>query len=294
MNSTSKVVGIGEILWDMFPDGSRLGGAPANFACHCFQLGGDSCPVSCVGVDELGERTRTELSKLGVETEYVQESSSYPTGKVMVKLDDKGKPTYEIIEGVAWDHIAFTPELKALASTLDAACFGSLSQRSAETRETVRAFLQQMPAQSIKIFDVNLRTPFYSKEVIEESLQLATILKLSDEELPVLAEYFNLQGSPTEQLALLREHFDLKLVAYTRGSEGSILVAKGEVNMTPGLSITPVDSVGAGDSFTAALCMGLLKGYSLPQVNAFANQVAAFVCSNKGACPELPDHLKLG
>ncbi|MCA9040766.1 MAG: carbohydrate kinase [Planctomycetaceae bacterium] len=293
MNSAPKIVGLGEILWDVFPDGARLGGAPSNFACHCNQLGGDAFPVSCVGNDELGQQTRTELEQRGVSTEFVQTNATYPTGRVQVTLDENGKPSYEIIEDVAWDHLSFTSEWKTLARSLDAACFGSLAQRSSESRETIRHFLHEMPEQSLKIFDVNLRKPFYSKEIVEESLKLATILKLSDEELPVLAEYFNLSGSVTEQLSALRNTFRLKLIAYTRGSEGSILSSADEINETSGFKVTAVDSVGAGDSFTAALCTGLLKGRSLAEVNTFANQVAAFVCSQQGACPTLPEEIKL-
>ena len=292
MNSTCKIVGIGEILWDIFPEGGRLGGAPSNFACHCYQLGNDSCPVSCVGDDDLGEQTRVELGKLGISTEYIQQHDRKPTGRVLVVLDDRGKPTYEIIEDVAWDDLTFTTELKSLASTLDAACFGSLSQRSPGTRATVREFLKEMPEQALKVFDVNLRAPFYSKEIVEDSLELATILKLSDEELPVLAGYFGLAGSVNDQLAALRDQFNLNLIAYTRGPHGSILAGADETDENNGAEVKAVDSVGAGDSFTAALCTGLLRKKSLAEVNAFANQVAGFVCSQSGACPPLPDRLK--
>ncbi|QDU80971.1 Ribokinase [Polystyrenella longa] len=292
MNPTFKIVGLGEILWDIFPDGERLGGAPSNFACHCRQLGSDAFPVSCVGADELGQRTRTELKQLDVSPDYIQENESHSTGKVMVTLNDEGKPTYEILEDMAWDYLTFTPEWKALAQSLDAVCFGSLAQRSPQSRETIRTFLQHMPEKSLKIFDVNLREPFFGKEVVEESLELATILKLSDEELPVLAEYFNLAGTVTEQLSALRERFNLNLIAYTRGSDGSILSSVEETNESCGVKVKAIDSVGAGDSFTAALCTGLLKKRPLAEVNTFANQVAAYVCSNKGACPTLPDDLK--
>jgi len=293
MSAKPKIAGIGEILWDMFPDGGRLGGAPTNFACHCQQLGGETYPVSCVGNDELGRQTLAALKQLSVNADFVQQSSTHPTGRVLVSLDAAGKPTYDILEDVAWDHLEFTPELGALAETLDAACFGVLSQRSERSRKTVRTFLCAMPERSLRIFDVNLRAQFFSKQRIEESLQLATVLKLSDEELPVLAGYFDLNGEVTDQLSTLRDRFQLNLVAYTRGRDGSLLIGTDEVNEAPGLEVRAVDSVGAGDSFTAALCMGLLKGLSLSEVNTFANKVAAFVCSRKGACPKLPGHLKL-
>lgn len=292
MTPPFEVAGIGETLWDMFPDGGRLGGAPTNFSCHCHQLGGHAHPVSCVGDDGLGRQARVTLAQLGVNTTHVLESTTYPTGRVVVSLDDSGKPSYDILEDVAWDHLTFTPELKALARSLDAVCFGTLGQRAAESREAIRAFLTHMPAPSLKILDVNLRAPFFSKARVEESLQLATVLKLSDEELPVLAGYFELTGNTEEQLATLHSRFNLELVAYTRGHEGSILLRKDEVNAFPGITVNVKDSVGAGDSFTAALCMGLLKHEPLAAVNAFANEVAAFVCSQKGACPPLPAHLK--
>ncbi len=290
MKKQLNVAGIGELLWDVFPTHSRLGGAPANFAYHCSQLGAQAWPVSCVGADPLGERIRETLKQKGMDTRYVIESETYPTGTVDVVLS-AGKPLYEIHEDVAWDHIPCTDELKAFAATLDAVCFGSLSQRSGESRGAVRSFLQQVPGGALKIFDVNLRQEFFSKELIEESLRRANILKLSDEELPVLAGYFGLQGGTTGQLQQLRAQFELKLIAYTRGPDGSVLLAQDETDDCTGLPGNAVDSVGAGDSFTAALCMGLLWGRPLKAVNLFANQVATFVCSQKGATPDLPAEL---
>jgi fructokinase len=291
MNKSFTVAGIGELLWDVFPQHKRLGGAPANFACHCGQLGAKAYPVSCVGTDPLGLAIRDELRDVGVDTSYVLESDTFPTGTVQVTLNDQGKPSYQIFENVAWDHIPFTSGLKALAETLDAVCFGSLSQRSPVSRETIRSFLGHMSENALKIFDVNLRQAYFSKERVEDSLGLASALKLSDEELPVLAGYFGLAGDVTDQLNELRERFNLTLVAYTRGPDGSILLRNGEVDDSAGLEGLAVDSVGAGDSFTASLCMGTLKGWPLNQVNVFANRVATFVCSQKGATPTLPQHL---
>lgn len=287
-NPKPKIAGVGELLWDMLPDGARLGGAPANFACHCYQLGAEAYPVSRVGDDDLGLEAQAGLEKLGVSAKFVQESATHLTGRVLVSLDAAGKPSYEIIADVAWDHLEFTSELKTLATSLDAACFGVLAQRSFMSRETIRTFLRHMPEQAYKILDVNLREPFFSKELVDESLQLATILKLSDEELPILASYFSIVGSPIEQLIALRSRFDLDLVAYTCGRDGSILISPKEIDENPGCEATAVDSVGAGDSFTAALCVGLLRGESLASVNTFANRVAAFVCSQEGATPKLP------
>ena len=231
------------------------------------------------------------LKKIGVNTSYVFESKEHKTGRVNVSLNNQGKPIYEIIENVAWDHIPFTPNIQKLSQTLDAVCFGTLAQRSSVSRKTIQTFLQNMPKDSLKIFDVNLRQSFYSKKLIEESLQLANILKLSDEELPVLADFFNLEGDVPDQIKKIQIKFDLDLVAYTRGANGSLLLSKSETDDFPGLTANVIDSVGAGDSFTASLCIGLLRGWSLDKINLFANKVASFVCSQKGATPILPNSL---
>lgn len=292
MNPVFKVAGIGEILWDVFPEHQRLGGAPANFAYHCHQLGAHAFPISSLGVDELGESARRQMLDKGVDTTYVQKALAWPTGRAVVSRDAHGKPDYEIVEDVAWDHLQLTDTLLGLAPTIDAVCFGVLSQRCEETRTTIQGFLDAMPTSAIKVFDINLRQSYYSRELVVECLKRATVLKLSDEELPQLAEYFALEGSELDQLAALRTRFELDLVAYTRGAAGSILTSEVEINIRPGAKVNVVDSVGAGDSFTAALCMGLLNGWPLKQINEFANQVAAFVCTQEGATPGIPQALK--
>nr|WP_281384371.1 carbohydrate kinase [Pelagicoccus albus] len=271
----------------MFPNHKRLGGAPANFACHVQQLGPSAYPVSCVGADELGDEIFTHLSRLGVDTVYVTEVPDSRTGIVDVVLKF-GKPTYEIHEDVAWDHIPFTAELSELAEKLDAVCFGSLSQRSEVSKRTIQSFLGKMREGALKIFDVNLRQSYFSAGLLEDSLKLANVLKLSDEELPVLADMFELEGSVQQQLAQLADRFSLRLVAYTRGPEGSLLYTPEESDDFPGIEVQAVDTVGAGDSFTATLCVGLLLGKPLSEVNRFANEVAAYVCSQKGATPGFP------
>ncbi|MGE9296724.1 MAG: carbohydrate kinase family protein [Puniceicoccales bacterium] len=286
-NNTLAVVGIGELLWDVYPDYRQVGGAPANFAFHTQQLGAESWPVSCVGQDDDGDELRDHLTEAGVNLRYVQQSPTHATGTVAVQLHD-GKPTYHIIENVAWDHIHFPAELEELAERAKAVCFGSLSQRSSESRKSIRAFVAAMPATSIKIFDVNLRPPHVSKEIIRSSLDLSNVLKLSDEELPVLRNMFHLEGNVSEQLRQLVEMFDLRLAAYTRGALGSLIMSTDMVCDFPGTDANVVDTVGAGDSFTAALCMGILYGWPLVEVNEFANKVAAYVCSQKGATPRLP------
>jgi fructokinase len=290
MENSFVVVGIGELLWDVFPEGKRLGGAPVNFSCHCSQLGAESYPVSSVGADELGAEIRSRLAGKQVADGFVADDPVHPTGTVQVTLEN-GKPSYEICEGVAWDYISWSGTLDALARKTDAVCFGSLAQRNEISRATIHAFLTSMREDALKIFDINLRQAFFSREIIEASLVHSNILKLSDEELPVLAEIFGMAGSVSEQLAKVRTKFDLQLIAYTRGPDGSLLVAADETDDHPGCPGEAIDSVGAGDSFTATLCMGLLKQKSLSQINEHANRVATFVCSQTGATPVLADAL---
>ncbi len=291
MKRQRVVVGIGEMLWDVFPKGKRLGGAPVNFACHCAQLGATAYPVSGIGQDALGAEIRDVLAALKIDASYVAEDAQHPTGTVQVTLDENATPSYEICEGVAWDVIPTSADLEALAGQTDATCFGSLAQRNAVSRATIRTFLGMTNPESLKIFDVNLRQAFFSKELIEESLGLCNILKLSDEELPVLAEMFGITGDLQAQLNTLISTFALKLVAYTRGGDGSLLVTPDECSDHPGRPEGVTNTVGAGDSFTATLCVGLLNGNPLDAINDHANRVAKFVCSQDGATPVLPADL---
>ena len=284
------VVGLGEILWDVYPKGKQLGGAPLNFSHHCAQLGAEAYPVSAVGADADGEEIRQILAAKNLPDLHVQTDPAHPTGRVNVTLKD-GKPTYEILRDVAWDYIRFDENLRNLAARADAACFGSLAQRNSASREAIHAFLDAMRPDSLRIFDINLRQDFYSREIIESSLRRANILKLSDEELPVLAAMFDLPGDASAQLRRLRELFDLRLVAYTRGGSGSLLLTATESSDHLGLPTEVLDTVGAGDSFTATLCTGLLQNLPLAEINIRANRVAAFVCSQVGATPTLPRHI---
>lgn len=290
MRSAPVVVGIGEMLWDVFPESKKLGGAPLNFSHHCAQLGASAHPVSAVGTDADGAEIRQILASKNLPDAHVQTDTAHPTGRVNVTLQN-GKPTYEILTEVAWDNIHFDQSLRDLASRADAVCFGSLAQRSPVSRATIQAFLEAMRPEALRIFDVNLRQNFYSKEILEASLRHATVFKLSDEELPTLARFFDLTGQVPDQLQALRRMFDLRLVAFTRGGEGSLLVAAGETSDHPGIPTKVVDTVGAGDSFTAALCMGLLQNHPLDQINQRACEVAAFVCSQAGATPKHPPHI---
>jgi fructokinase len=284
------VVGLGEILWDVFPEGKQLGGAPLNFSHHCAQLGAEAYPVSAVGPDADGAEIRQILAAKNLPDLHVLTDPAHPTGRVNVTLKD-GKPTYEILRDVAWDYIRFDENLRNLAARADAACFGSLAQRNSASREAIHAFLDAMRPDSLRIFDINLRQDFYSREIIESSLRRANILKLSDEELPVLAAMFDLPGDASAQLRRLRELFDLRLVAYTRGGSGSLLLTATESSDHLGLPTEVLDTVGAGDSFTATLCTGLLQNLPLAEINIRANRVAAFVCSQVGATPTLPRHI---
>lgn len=292
MNDQPTVVGIGELLWDLFPGQRRLGGAPVNFACHCLQLGATAYPASSVGQDHLGLAILNELSARGISAAHVTEDPDHPTGQVLVTLDADGKPSYEICTGAAWDAVPMSDALAALAGKADAACFGSLAQRDPVSRATIQSFLKAMRPESLKIFDINLRQAFFTREIIESSIKLANVLKLNDEELPVVAEMFGLKGSVRDQLAALLNTFSLKLIAYTRGKDGSLMVTPDEWNDCPGTPVDVVDSVGAGDSFTATLCMGMLSGQPLTVINHHANRVAAFVCSQPGATPLFSDTLK--
>ena len=288
------VVGLGELLWDMFPSGKKLGGAPLNFAYHCHQLGAQGYPVSAVGADELGREILAVVASKEIPGQYVAELDTHPTGIVEVALDDNGKPEYVIKEGVAWDFIPECRELDELARQTDAVCFGSLAQRNAVSRWTIDRFLASMRSGFLKIFDVNLRQQFYTKSILQISLGLCNVLKLSDEELPVITELMGISGTIEERLRTIVELLELKLIAYTRGSEGSLLVSASELDDHPGYPSEVANTVGAGDSFTAALCMGMLKGNSLSAINDQANRVAAYVCSKDTATPELPSGLVQG
>ena len=291
INHQPIAVGIGELLWDMLPKGKQIGGAPFNFARHCKQLGLEGFPVSQIGIDELGNETVSLLKDWGITPDFVSRDPQHETGTVNIRLDDKGKPNYEIRDVAAWDFIQHNLLLEQLAPKVDIVCFGTLAQRNDASRSTIYSFLDRMSSDAIKLFDVNLRQHFYSIGSIEASLERASILKLSDEELPVLKNAFSLSGSAEVQLSELKNRFELKLIAYTRGAEGSLLIDGSGTDDHPGTTITTIDTIGAGDSFSATLCAGLLQGLPLAQLNENANQVAAYVCSQRGATPALPDSI---
>jgi len=283
-----RAAGIGEVLWDLLPGGKQLGGAPANFAHHAGSVGAEARVISRVGRDELGRELLGRLEKLGLSTECVEVDESAPTGTVAVTVDGAGQPHFVIHEGVAWDRIAGESAGRAAVKRADAVCFGTLAQRLEPARTAVRELVKAAPAGAWRILDINLRQNYYSKTVIEESLALASALKLNDAEMPVLAEMFGLQGSERAQITALAERHGLRVVAVTRGARGSLLWQDGRWSDHPGVPAKVADTVGAGDSFTAAMALGLLAGWDLDEISHRANQVAAYVASCAGATPELP------
>lgn len=281
------IVGIGEALWDMLPQGRQIGGAPANFAYHVSQFGLPVRVVSAVGSDALGKEILQIFSQRQIPA-LVSETDQ-PTGTVQVSLDDNGVPVYGICTGVAWDFISFTPQLESLARQTRAVCFGSLAQRSDVSRETIHRFLDAMPSDEdvLKVFDINLRQQFYTSEVLHSSLRKCNILKINDEELAVVARLWNFEEQPQEGQArrLLRD-YGLKLVILTCGENGSYVFTPDKTSFEPTPEVSVVDTVGAGDAFTAAFIASLLKGQSVIEAHRCAVHVSAYVCTQSGAMPK--------
>lgn len=286
-----QIAAIGEILWDVLPAGRKLGGAPANYAFHARSLGADARIISRVGADPLGREILDHLARIGLPTETVAVDDEAPTGTVEVAVSDDGQPTYTIWEDVAWDRIEAGPLALATCASADAVCFGSLARRDPISRRGIGTLVAACGPGTLRIFDINLRPPFVDRAIVEDSLALANVLKLNDGELEILADWFNLAGDDARRVAGLAARFDLGAVALTRGSRGSLIYRDGLTAEHPGAHAKVVDTVGAGDAFTAVLTMGLLEAWSLDEINHRANLVAAFVCSRAGATPELPDGL---
>ena len=284
-----KVVGLGELLWDLFPAGRKLGGAPANFAYISDLLGAQGIVASRVGKDELGREATDRVKALSVLTREVQVDAEHPTGMVKVSLDAAGQAKFEITESVAWDYLEWTPEWKQLAMNCAAVCFGSLAQRSPQSRNTIQSFVREAKPSALCVFDVNLRQHFYCKETLQSSVELAHIVKLNHEELPVVTGLLGFEGGNEKQSAgWLQREFDLQLVCVTRGSHGSLMQSTGETYEYPGFRVKIVDTVGAGDAFTAAMTQHFLRGSSLAQMSEAANRVGAWVASQAGGTP-VPD-----
>lgn len=289
------IVGLGEVLWDVFRDGPRFGGAPANFACHARSLGAKVAMVSAVGPekDPLSSQALDKLRARGIDTRAVQ-SNANETGRVVVDVDEQGKPTYTFSEHPAWDAIEWTDAMAEIAENTQAICFGTLAQRKPQSRTTIQRFLETVPANALKVFDVNLRVDYWNDETIRASLKHANILKLNDDELEVVAEACGVEirdEGPAEQVRLLealQTQFNLDVIALTLGADGATLMTPLTVDHCPAPPTKIQDTVGAGDSFTAAMIIGLQKGWPLSKVNQHAVRVAAYVCSQSGATPDLP------
>jgi len=287
-----NVIGVGEVLWDLLLTGPQLGGAPANFAYHAHALGAQTQVITRVGKDDFGREIIRRFHEMGLPETTVQMDETVPTGTAKVALSGDGLAHFTIQENVAWDFIAVTDEAVAVARRANAICFGSLAQRCEPSRNTIQHLVRATPPGALRVFDINMRQQFYSRDVVEKSFRLANVLKLNDDELPRLADMFSLTGSTEDQIGQLAQTFSLRLVALTRGPNGSLLYQKDndEVRWSdcPSRPVKVVDTVGAGDSFTAALVLGLLRKMDLDEINAIANEVARYVCSEPGATPALP------
>lgn len=288
------IVGLGEVLYDVLPQGAKLGGAPANFAYHASQFGYEAVAVSAVGNDALGDQALKTFDENGLK--YIIPRVPYPTGTVNVKLDAEGVPTYTFTPNVAWDHIPFTPEMQEVAKNACAVCFGSLAQRSEESRESIMKFLESTPKDCLKIFDINLRSTFYDKETIQNGLRHCDILKINDEELIIVGRLFGYPGLDIEEKCrLIMKRYNLKMVVLTCGTNGSYVFAPNDFKSfreTPKVEVA--DTVGAGDSFTGSFTASILSGKSIEEAHALAVKVSAFVCTQKGAMPKLPEELTKG
>ncbi len=283
---SATIIGLGEVLWDLFPTGKVLGGAPFNFTFHCHQLGQDAVVVSRVGRDALGAEVRAALRDMGLRDDFVQDDLDHPTGTVGVAVDERGQPTFTIHEG-AWDHLAWDDRLAALAGQAQVVCFGSLIQRHPTARATVRRVFQSA-GNAILVFDVNLRQHYHGRDVLEESLTEARWAKLNDAELVVLRDLFGLAGGGESAVtAELRRRFDLELVALTRGEKGCLVQTADEEVVVPGLRVEVVDTVGAGDAFTAGLVTAVLEGRDVAAAARFANRLAARVAAARGGTPRI-------
>ncbi|MGA8740079.1 MAG: carbohydrate kinase [Terracidiphilus sp.] len=296
MKEPHLILGIGELLWDMLPEGPRLGGAPANFSVMAGRLGNHAAILSRIGRDDLGREAVHRLDPLPADTSFLQIDRTHETGRVTVSFNN-GQPEYTIHQPAAWDSMELSDEWVRLAERADAICFGSLAQRSIESRQTIQTLAAQTSSRCIRIFDVNLRPPFYSSEVIQESLELASVVKMNDAEVPMV---LSLLGLPAEDdvtagnlhlgaARLLAEFPTLQMVAVTRGGHGSLLVTRDEWHRHAGFPVKVADTIGAGDAFTAALTHYLLRGAELPLLNEAGNRWGSWLASQSGAMPPLPD-----
>jgi fructokinase len=279
-------VGLGELLWDIFPEGRQMGGAPANFAYMTSLLGDEGIVASRVGGDELGDEAKHRLENLGLNTSYIQLDPTYRTGIVQVEVDAKGQPTFQIAEPVAWDAFEWTPAWQTLAQKADAVCFGSLAQRCAQARLTIYSFLKTIRPQTTRVFDVNLRQAFYSAKILADSAKQADVIKLNNDELPTVVQLLGFPFHDEESASQWLLHtFHIKLVCITRGAKGSLLMSEYAKHEHPGIRVQVADTVGSGDAFTAALVYHYLRRDSLATMNEAANRMGSWVASQTGATP---------
>ncbi len=286
---TRYVVGLGEVLWDVLPEGKKLGGAPANFAYHAGQFLGmnNTIAVSALGNDKLADETIEALKEHGLND--LLPRVPYPTGTVQVQLDEQGIPTYDIKENVAWDNIPFDDDIAEIARNCRAVCFGSLAQRNVVSRQTIQKFLDATPADCLKIFDINLRQQFYTQEVIRESLQRCNILKINDEELVLIGRMFGYPGLDIENKCwLILGKYNLDMLVLTCGTNGSYVFSPGQMSFQETPKVTVADTVGAGDSFTGSFCAAILNGRPVAEAHKLAVEVSAYVCTQNGAMPVIP------
>ena len=289
MEKKPIVVGMGELLWDVLPDVKKAGGAPVNFAYHASQSGAEAYALSAIGNDDLGEELIQELTKNRINSDYISRVN-YPTGTVQVELKE-GIPSYTIIEEGAWDYIPFSQAEIDLMKQASAVCFGTLAQRASESRNTLQTLLSYVPADSLRFFDINIRQHFYSKELIEESLRIANVFKVNDEELVLLRPMFQLEGTDEEVCHWFMDQFDLRYLILTAGAEYSTIYARTESSTLPTPKVKVADTVGAGDSFSGSFVAAILAGKSLREAHKHAVKVAAFVCTQHGAWPTYPKDL---
>jgi fructokinase len=283
------MVGLGEILWDLLPSGKQLGGAPANFAYMANVLGDEGIVASRTGNDDLGYEARETMETLGLNPSFIQSDNEHSTGVVKVLIDSAGQPEFTIASDVAWDHLEWTDDWESLGARANAICFGTLAQRSEVSRVTVHRFLQASRENSLKIYDVNLRESFYSKDIIVDSLKLSNIAKLNADELPRVCGLLNIPGQTEREMSQrLLSHFGLKLVCITRGETGSLLVSPDQAVEHHGFKVKVADAVGAGDAFTACLAHHYMRGRSLHEISELANGFASWVATQTGATPTVP------
>ncbi|MDD7705060.1 MAG: carbohydrate kinase [Prevotella sp.] len=284
------IAGLGEVLWDCLPEGKKLGGAPANFAYHASMFGYQAYAVSALGNDALGDRTVEELDKKHLR--HIMPRIDFPTGTVQVELDEEGVPTYDIKRDVAWDNIPFTAEMEDLAKRCSCVCFGSLAQRNSVSHDTIHRFLHSTPKDCLKIFDINLRQNFYTKEIIQESLNACDILKINDEELVTIGRLFGYPGLDMENKCyLILGKYNLRMLVLTCGTNGSYVFARGMKSYQPTPKVEVADTVGAGDSFTGSFAAAILAGMPVEEAHKLAVEVSAYVCTQPGAMPQLPERL---